>query len=167
MISCLSGRLSLFPGPPQLCYISPLRLSSHLTPVPSLGSDLQSLGLSTLAPPPPLVGMQTHISGWVLEVGFDLCSEFSPFCLLHTGCCALLWVSELHPCPCAREGFHVCRNFSSFTAHSQIFRFCLDSFVSLPTSPLMWGLACLFEDRHLLPTFSRCSVGVVHMHMYF
>ena len=118
---------------------------------PSALPGFQSFGLST-QPPPSLVGTQTHISGWVLEVGFDLCSEISPFCLLHTSCCALLWISELHPCPCARKGFHVGRNFSSFTAPSQISRFCLDSFVSLSLFfslcilpyPFMWGLACLF-----------------------
>ena len=40
MISCLSGRPSLFPGLPQLCYTSSLRVSSWQSiPVLSLGSN--------------------------------------------------------------------------------------------------------------------------------
>ena len=51
--SCLSSKPSLFPGLPQVCYVSTPRLSSQQSiPIISLGSDLQGLCLSTQPPPP-------------------------------------------------------------------------------------------------------------------
>ena len=53
MTSCLSSKPSLFPGLPQVCYVSTPRLSSQQSiPIISLGSDLQGLCLSTQPPPP-------------------------------------------------------------------------------------------------------------------
>ena len=47
MISCLSGGLRLFPGSPQLCHNSPLRVSSQQsTVILIMRSDPQSLSLS-------------------------------------------------------------------------------------------------------------------------
>ena len=107
MVSRLHGRPRLFCGLPQLYHTSPLRLSSRQPlPVLSLGSDLQSLSLSS-QPLPALEGMQTSVSGWAVAISFHPCVEFSQDCLSHTYCCTLLWGSKVPPAP-AREGFSGC-----------------------------------------------------------
>ena len=105
-----SGTLSLFPGLPQRSQ-SPLRISSwQPTSVFSLGSDTS---IWALHPDPPL-----HISGgreacelllsWEVLLSNDLCSEFSPFCLLSTYCSLPSEIPKLYPDPtCERVSENV------------------------------------------------------------
>lgn len=76
MILCLSGGSRLFPGLPQLCRTSRLRVSSWLPNlVLSLRSDPQSLSLRTS---PRFVAYELPLGCKVL-FGSDLCGEFSLF----------------------------------------------------------------------------------------
>ena len=62
----LFGSSRPFPGlpPSQLWHTSPLQaVFTQPTPILSLGSDLQSLSLSS-QPPPALAAEQTSLSGW-------------------------------------------------------------------------------------------------------
>ena len=75
---------------PSAVSYSPLRLSSWQSlPVLSLGSDLQSLSL-TSQPLPALEDRQTSVSGWAVVISFHPCVEFSQYCPPHTCCCTLL-----------------------------------------------------------------------------
>ena len=110
----------------------------------------QSFGLST-QPPPSLVGTQTHISGWVLEVGFDLCSEISPFAfctpvaVLSSGFlnCTLVPVQER--ASMSAETFPPSQLLPRYPGSVWI-PLSLSLFFSLCILPypFMWGLACLF-----------------------
>ena len=99
-ISCLSSKKRLFPGSPRLCHFSPYRLSSQQsTPVLSLGSDLQSLSLSTQSPAAS-ADMQANISGWEgASQHQSLCGILYTFpsahLLLHSS--LRLWSSLLSP----------------------------------------------------------------------
>ena len=107
MISCLPGRPRFFCGLPQLYHTSPLGLSSWQSlPVLSLGSDIQSLSLSS-QPLRTLEGTQTSVSGLAVIVSFHPCVEVSQYCLPHTCCCTPLWGSKIPPAP-AHEGFSWC-----------------------------------------------------------
>ena len=164
-ISCLSGKQKLFPGFPCLCHISPhILFSWQLTPVVSLGSDLQSLSLN-IQSPAASSGMQTNISGWGMLVGTNLCVEFSILFPLHNCCCTLLWGSEAPYCLHKWGGVWMYGKLSSFTASSQKHRSHHDSFLSLtlfhyffcPTP--LWGNQLTFlEVCGLLPVFSWCYV---------
>ena len=80
MILCLSGGSRLFPGLPQLCRTSRLRVSSWLPNlVLSLRSDPQSLSLRTS---PRFVAYELPLGCKVL-FGSDLCGEFSLFAPLY------------------------------------------------------------------------------------
>ena len=62
-----------------------------------------------------VVGMQTSVSGWEVLDGTDY-AGFSLLCLLCTCCSTTFWNFKAPPCPCLWRGFHMCRNFYSFTA---------------------------------------------------
>ena len=78
MVPFLSGKARLLPGLPHLWCTSPFRLVFiQPTPVPSLGSDLQSLSLSTQPPPTPACE-KASISVQGVPVGTDpLCGTLS------------------------------------------------------------------------------------------
>ena len=107
MIPYLHGRPRFFCELPQLYHPSPLSLSSWQSlPVLSLGSDLQSLSLSS-QPLPALEDRQTSVSGWAVVISFHPCVEFSQYCPPHTCCCTLLWGSKVPPAP-THERFSRC-----------------------------------------------------------
>ena len=154
MISCLSGRLSLFTGPPQLCHISPLRLSSrHLTPVPSLGCDLQSLGLSTQLPHPPWQACRhTSQDGYwrsaLISVQNSLHFAFcTPVIVLSSGFLSCTLVPAQERVSMCAETFPPSQLLPRYSGSVWIplslslFNF-FSSFI-LPY-PFMWGLVCLF-----------------------
>lgn len=91
-ISFLSGTASLFPQLPQLCRTRPLRVSLQ-QPAPVLSPGAETWAWAS-APRPFLCCRQAcqPLSGSYTLFGNDLCGEFSPFCLLSTGCC-----TSVHP----------------------------------------------------------------------
>ena len=103
-------------------------------PSPLLGSDLQSLSLSSQPHPSWWVSRQASRAGeyWSAPI---LRAGISPLCPLHPCVCALLRGSKAFPAAsphlCPRRGFLVCGNLSSFTAPSQRGRSCPYLFVSV------------------------------------
>ena len=60
-------------------------------------------------------GRGTRVTFWVQSaVHNNLCSDFSPFCLLSTCCCSPLWGSKPPPWPGLWGDFWGCGNSSSF-----------------------------------------------------
>ena len=173
MVSCLLGRSRIFPGlaPSHLWCTSPLQaVFTQPTLVLSLGSDLQSLSLSS-QPPLQLAGEQTSFSCWWVLFSTDpLCGNLSTLpsapLLMHSS----PWIrSFLFPAtPCVRQwrGYVVCGNFSSFTAPSQRFRSHPYSFVSVFSFffypiQVRGEFLAFWEVWDLLPALSRYSIGAV------
>ena len=143
MISCLSGRPCLFPGLPQLCCTSSLRVSSWQSiPDLSLGCNPTPQAWAW-APSPHSSWTWKPFLGWKVLFDNDLSGEFSPFCLPSTCCCVPLWGFVVPPPrPCLWGGFWVCGNLFFFKTPSPgwkcplqnplsiffFFIFCPDSF---------------------------------------
>ena len=99
MISWPFGRPRPFPGLPQLCSTSPLRVSSwQSTPILSLGSDPRSLSLST-QPPLAALSMQTASQLGSAARHWSFCQILSALSSTHLLLCFPLrfWSSFLSP----------------------------------------------------------------------
>ena len=166
MTSCLSSKPSLFPGLPQVCYVSTPRLSSQPSiPIISLGSDLQGLCLSTQPPPPWQACRQmSHTEGcWLAPTSMQ---NFLCFALHMPVASLSSEALKLPPVPTS-EGISLC---AKIFPHSQLpprgtgpvwiplsLSHFIYFYISLPYS-VMWRLSYHFGS---LPAFRRCSVGAV------
>ena len=145
-MSCLSGKCRFFPGFPQLCHTSTLRFPSwRSAPVLSLGSDLQSLSLSTQPSPASMVSGQ---ASQVRSAG----QHWSLYRILST-----LLSTNLLLCSPLR----LWSPFPSFSMRG--FWVCAETFTPPQLPPKDWGpilipLSLLFLISFTLPHYVEISM---------
>ena len=95
MIFCLSDRPRLFPGLPQICHTSPLRVSSRQsTPVLFLMSDPRSMSLSSKPPLAASVQVVSWLGSAIHKLSLSLILSSLPLEQLSL-CSPLRFPSEL------------------------------------------------------------------------